>query len=209
MKRAAKMVNNFGHKYLVNCTMREELNFISKALKPDSGIVFETPIAHLIPQIPIASIIGDSSLLSCSGYSTTLKLWWHLLFPPKVIARTPLPLKDNSDKSFISINRREYVTIILNYCASLIVFATHKINDDPHPIVLCVTDNTSALDWTLHMSKKLIISHALARYFCGLLIGSRVGINAKWISTIDNKIANKIVRLKMTNSPSTNSITYG
>ncbi len=51
--------------------MREELNFIFDALKPDSGIVFKTPIAHLIPRIPMASIIGNSSLLSCSSYSTT------------------------------------------------------------------------------------------------------------------------------------------
>jgi hypothetical protein len=64
MKKAANMVNNFGHKYLVNCTMHEELNFISEALKPDLVIVFETPIAHLIPRIPMASIVGDSSLLS-------------------------------------------------------------------------------------------------------------------------------------------------
>jgi hypothetical protein len=76
-KRAAKMVNNFGHKYPINRTMREELNFISEALKPDSGIVFETQIAHLIPRITTASINGNSSLLSCGGYSTTLKFWWH------------------------------------------------------------------------------------------------------------------------------------
>jgi hypothetical protein len=80
------MVNSFGHKYLVNCTMPEEFSFISEALKPDLGIVFETPIAHLIPQIPMASIVGDSSPLSCGGYATTLKFWWHLLFPPEVIA---------------------------------------------------------------------------------------------------------------------------
>jgi hypothetical protein len=107
-KRAAKMVNIFGHKYLVNCTIREELNFISEALKPDSGIVFKTPIAHLIPRIPMASIIGNSSLLSCGNYSTTLKFWWHLTFLPEITTRTLLHLKDNSDKSFISINSLEF-----------------------------------------------------------------------------------------------------
>ena len=71
MKRAAKMVNKFGHKYLINCTMHEELGFISEALKPKLGIVLETPIAHLIPRILTALIVGDSSLLSCSGYLTT------------------------------------------------------------------------------------------------------------------------------------------
>jgi hypothetical protein len=78
--------------------------------------------------------------------------------------------------------------MIMNYCASLLVFETWKINDDPHPVVLCVADTTSALNWTLHMSKKSIIDRALARFFCGLLIGSKVGVNAKWISTTENVI---------------------
>jgi hypothetical protein len=94
------------------------------------------------------------------------------------------------------INCLEYFTIIVNYCASLVVFTTQKINDDPHPVVLCVTDNTSALNWTLHTSKKSRIGRAFARFFCGLLIGSNIGVNAKWISTVENKIADKISRLK-------------
>jgi len=40
-----------------------------------------------------------------------------------------------------------------------------------------------------------LIGTALARFFCGLLIGSNVGVNAKWISTIENLIADKISRL--------------
>jgi hypothetical protein len=84
----------------------------------------------------------------------------------------------------------------VNYCASLVIFTSQKINNDPHPVVLCVTNNTSALNWTLHTSKKSRIGRALARFFCGLLIGSNVGVNAKWISTVENKIADKISRLK-------------
>ncbi len=90
-----------------------------------------------------------------------------------------LHLKDNSDETFISINCLKYVTIILNCCALIVMFATRKTNDNPHLVVLCVTDNTSALKWTLHTSKKLIIGRALARFFCGLLIGSNVGVNGK------------------------------
>jgi hypothetical protein len=60
MKKAAKMVNRNHATYLVNRTMRDELNFISDALKPDSGILFKTPIAHLIPRTPTASIVGDA-----------------------------------------------------------------------------------------------------------------------------------------------------
>ena len=120
------MINKHGHQYLVNRTMRDELTFLSQALSPDSGIKFETPIAHLIPRTPTASIIGDSSLLACGGYSITLKFWWHLSFPKEVIERTLLHLKNYSDETFISINCLEYVTIIINYCASKAVFEVRR-----------------------------------------------------------------------------------
>jgi hypothetical protein len=205
MKEVARMVNMNNHFYIVNTTMQDELIFVSHALSPNSGIKFETPIAHLIPRMPMASIVGDSLLVACGGYSITLKFWCHLLFPKEVVERMLLHLKDNSDKTFISINCLEYVTIILNYCASLVVFVTHKVNNDPHPAVLCITDNTSELNWTLHTSKKSIIGRALARFFCRLLIGSNVGVNAKWISTIKNVIANKISRLKEVINTNSNS----
>jgi hypothetical protein len=75
MKKAAEMISKHGQLYLVNSTMQDELNFFSKTLSPDSEIKFETPIAHLIPRIPIALIIGNSSLLACGGYLITLKFW--------------------------------------------------------------------------------------------------------------------------------------
>ncbi len=119
-----------------------------------------------------------------------------------------LHLKVNKDEHFISINCLEYFTIIMNYCASLLIFKTRKINDDPHLVVFCITDNMSALNWTLHTSKKSIIGRALARFFCGLLIGSNIGVNAKWISTIKNVIADKISRLKTTNFEPSSLPTY-
>ncbi len=57
----------------------------------------------------------------------------------------------------------------------------------------------------MHTCKKSIIGRALARFFCGLLIGSEVGINAKWISTVDNKIADDISRLKKNLTTTTSS----
>ena len=113
-----------------------------------------------------------------------------------MVKQTLLHLKDNSDESFISINCLEYFMVIVNYCTSPVVFATQLVKNDPHPVVLCIADNTSALNWTLHTSKKSSIGRALARFFCGLRIGSNVGNNEKWISTVENKIADKISRLK-------------
>jgi hypothetical protein len=95
----------------------------------------------------------------------------------------------------------EYITIIINYCAALTAFYKKSACNDPNPVVLCVTDNISAKNWTIHTSKKSIIGRALARFFCGLLIDSRVGVNAKWISMLYNKIADDISRLKITNLP--------
>jgi hypothetical protein len=102
----------------------------------------------------------------------------------------------------------EYITIIINYCAVLTAFWEDSISDDPNPVILCITDNISAKNWTIHISKKSIIGQALARFFCGLLINSRVGINAKWISTLENKIADAISRLKVTNLLRSPTSTY-
>jgi hypothetical protein len=145
MKSAARRVNWHNQLYPMNQTMREELTFIASALQPDSGIKFETSIAHLIPRTPMASVVGNSSLLGCGGYSVTLKFWWHLIFPKEIVERTLRHLKDNSDENFISIHCLEYITIIMDYCAALTSFESNKVNDTPHPVVLCVTNNTSTL----------------------------------------------------------------
>ncbi len=82
---AAKMINKHKNLYLVNQTMRSQLNILSDALTPNSGIKLETPIVHLIPRVPTASIIGDSLLVACGGYLITLKFWWHLSFPKDIV----------------------------------------------------------------------------------------------------------------------------
>jgi hypothetical protein len=83
-----------------------------------------------------------------------------------------------------------------------------KVENNPHPLVLCVTDNISTLNWTLHTSKKSIIDQALERFFCGLPIGSNIGVNAKWISMKVNVIADKILRLVSSNPAPHPSPTY-
>jgi hypothetical protein len=158
------------------------------------------PIAFIIPRTPVASLFGDSSLRACGGYSTTLKVWWYISFPDDIIRQTLLHISNNKSKTFISINYLEYVMIIINYCAAITALLETQITNDPHPVVLSVLDNISAKNWTLHTSKNSIIGQALARFFCGLLIGLDVGVNAKWISTSDNKIADEISRIKKSNT---------
>jgi hypothetical protein len=85
LKTAAKLVNSHKQVYLINKTMQAELEFIRQAITDDSEIVFEVPIAFIIPRTPAASLFGDSSLQACGGYSITLKVWWYISFPDKII----------------------------------------------------------------------------------------------------------------------------
>jgi hypothetical protein len=154
------------------------------------------PIAHLIPRTPFAMTIGDSLLEGAGGFSVTLGFWWHIRFPDKVVWRTLRFKSRNDNGMLVFINVLEFVMMIINYCAALHVVWTSPITDNPHPVILTVTDNSSALSWTLHTCKQSKIGQMLACFFCSLLINLPLGINSQWISTIDNKIADNVSRLK-------------
>jgi hypothetical protein len=96
----------------------------------------------------------------------------------------------------VSINVLELMMVIINYCNSLHVVWTSPVTDNPHPVILNIPENSSALSWTLHKCKRSKIGQMLACFFCSLSINLPLSINSQWISTIDNKIADNISRLK-------------
>ncbi len=196
MKHAAKLTHHASYQYNINRTMRYEIEFFCNKLKPDSGIKWETSIAHLIPRMLFATTIGDSALEGAGGFSATLGFWWHIHFPDEVIWRTLRFKTSNNNGMLVLINLLEFVTVIINYCAALHVVRTSPTTDDPHPVILNVTNNSSALSWTLHTCKRSKIEQIFACFFCSLLINLPLGINSQWISTIDNKIADNISCLK-------------
>ena len=149
--------------YVIIPTMREEIEFIRQVLSPDSDIDFETPLGLVIPRTPLGDSPGDSSLESCGAYCFPLKYWWYIRFPLSIRERTIKYLK-KGDENVISINVLKYVTVIINYCA-VVTIVKSGITDDPNPVIRFITDNTSALNWTLHTSKSSIIGRALARFF--------------------------------------------
>jgi hypothetical protein len=211
IKKQARMIHHSDEKFNINKTMRAELAFFRQALRDDSGISFETPIAHIIERTPTATSYGDACLEGCGGFSLHLSFWWHLEFDENIIRRTLKHKRDNSDGLLISINVLEYLTVIINYCAAYTVFTTDNVTDDPFPVLLNKTDNTSALNWTNHACKESAIGRMLGRFFCWLIIDLKLGINSTWISTNDNDIADEISRLKkMINSltPSNDSSTW-
>jgi hypothetical protein len=174
----------------------DKIEFFHNKLKPDSGIEWEMPIAHLIPQTSFATTIGDSLLEGAGGFSITLRFQWNICFPDELVQRTLQFKTNNNGGMLMLINVLEFVMVIINYCAALHVVRTSPVTDNPHPVILNITGNSSALSWTLHMCKRSKIGQMLARFFCSLLINMPLGINSQWISTIDNKIADDIPRLK-------------
>ena len=175
--------------------MRQEIEFFREKLLPASNIAWETPIA--IPWMPTFTSFGDSCLEGAGGYCISLGFWWHSPFPEAVILRTLKYKKDNKDGLLISINVLEFVTVIINYCAALhFVMTRTSATDDPYPVLLNVTDNASALSWTAGSCKKSKVGRKLAWFFCSPMINLPLGINSKWISTDDNKIADDISRIK-------------
>jgi hypothetical protein len=176
--------------------MRSKIKFFCDKIKPDSGIEWETPIAHSIPRTPFATTIGDSWLEGTGGFSTTFGFWWHIRFPDEVVQRTLQFKTNNNNGMLVLINILEFAMLMINICPALHVVRTSPITDDPHPVILNITVNTSTLSWTLHTCKRPKIGQMLACFFCSLLINLPLGINSQWISTIDKKIADNISCLK-------------
>jgi hypothetical protein len=77
--------------------------------------------------------------------------------------------------------------------------------NDPYPMLLNVTDNTSALSWTTLAYRRSRIGRLLAHLFCSLLINLPLGINSQWISTLLNAIADDISCAKDAASDHTHS----
>jgi hypothetical protein len=171
MKHAAKLAHHASYQYNINRTMRYKIEFFCDKLKLDSGIKWEMPIAHLISRMPFAMTIGDSSLEGAGAFSITLGFWWYIRFPDEVVRRT-LRFKTSKDYGMLVLtNVLEFVMVTINYCTNLHVVWTSPVTDDPHPVILNVTDNSSALSWTLHTCKRSKIGQMLSRFFCSLLIG--------------------------------------
>ncbi len=176
--------------------MRHKLDFFCNKLKPDLGIDWETLITHLFPRTLFATTVGNSSLDGAGGSSIALRLSWHLTFPNKVIQFMLHFKQEYADGMLISTNILEFVMVIINYCAALHVIKTTVITEDPHPVLLNITDNMSAFNWTIHTCKHSKLVCLLAHFFCSLLNNLPLGINSQWISTKENIIANDISCIK-------------
>jgi hypothetical protein len=82
--------------------------------------------------------------------------------------------------------------VIIGYTGVLTVIETTEFTNNPHLVVLAWCNNMSAMHWVSHTCLKSKEGCALGHLFSAILINSRLGINAKWLSMIDNIIADEI-----------------
>jgi hypothetical protein len=92
-----------------------------------------------------ATTIKDSLLEGTGGFSIALGFWWHIRFPDEVVQRTLRFRSNNDDGMLVLINVIEFVMVIINYCTTLHVVWTSPVTDDPHPVILNATNNSSVL----------------------------------------------------------------
>ena len=85
---------------------------------------------------------------------------------------------------------------INDYVASLNVLKEDVLGDDSFPVFMNWDDNKSAVRLTNHACKKSEAGRALGSLFCAMLINSPLGVNAKWLSTDLNVIADEISQVK-------------
>jgi hypothetical protein len=95
--------------------------------------------------MPFATTIGDSLLEGAGGFSITLGFWWHIRFPNEVVQRTLQFKAKNDNGMLVLINVLEFMMVIFNHCTTLYVVWTSPITDNPHPVILNITNNSSAL----------------------------------------------------------------
>jgi len=137
---------------------------------------------------------ADSCKQSGGGWSTDMKFWWYLEYPVEIVARATLV--NNKEGKYISINVLEMVCVIVNYTAAIYVGWHDGIDLGHLPAILNWCDNTSACRWINTRCKESLIGRALGCFFCGMIVGTALGLDADYISMHANEVADDISRLK-------------
>ena len=191
--QTARQVHSCQQKYRIPASLTEEISFLRKILL-DNSISLCTPLAHIVPRDPTWTGAADSCKHSGGGWSVDLLFWWHVAYPQDVVYRACLP--NNKSNLMISINVLEMVCVIINLAAAIFVCDHDKVDLSMYPIFLNLCDNMSSTTWVNKNCKYSLIGRRLARFFIGLLMGTNIGIQAEWLSTHANFIADDISRLK-------------
>jgi hypothetical protein len=197
-KKVAKVIYDSRAKTSYTTEVREEIAFITKVFSDPITYRWESPIAHLIDRESDYEVLQDSCLTGAGGFSALLRFWWSFQWSDEIVKRTRLP-RNNIHR--ISINLLEYGALIVGLAGSIVAWESLPTDSRPaHPMILLLTDNTTAKSWTKRISGlKTPQGRTLARLFAHILMFSDVGVLAEHIAGEDNVVADYLSRAKNTN----------
>ena len=197
LSQVAKKVHHSRVQFQMNRTLRREIELVHDALSSD-WIEMWRPIGHLVPRDPSCTGWSDSCLHAAGGYSFDLRFWWYIEWPSKVYKYTLKFVTTNKDGTLITINALEYASLIMNYVAVTYVFTRVQNTQrrDPHPVALLLADNRSAEAWLKRASTASEAGRALGYIQAALMINNPVGTNVGHVTSEDNKISDRISRIR-------------
>ena len=191
-KNLAKMTHGEEIEYRMPPSLIEEIRIIT-ALLEDRTILLASPIAHIVPRDGNYYAAADACKSAGGGWSADLSFWWHLEWPEDIQRRARLPNNKGSD--MVSINVLEMICVVINFAAAIHVCWLDGIDLDAFPVLANDCDNTAAVSWCNVNCKTSMLGRELGKVFVGLLMGTKLGIQAEWISTKMNVIADDISRI--------------
>ena len=189
----AKMLHSGPMKHRMPASLKMEIALCTAVLRDDS-IVLETPFGHIVDRDREFESGADSCKKAGGGWSIDLLFWWHLEYCAEVQRRARL--LNNKSGKYISINVLEMVCVVINFAAVIYFCEVDGIDLSNCPLIHNWCDSTTACAWANSKCKNSMIGRALGRIFLGLLMSTKLGIQAKWLETELNKLADDISRLK-------------
>ena len=202
-RKIAKDVYASKHQFFITRELRSEIEYLRYILLHPHIHPWTGHIGHIVPRTPTFHTFGDSSLYAAGVYSLELKCWWYLEWPPEIQNKTlkafTILVRDHATDELISINLLEFATAIINYAAATACCErdpTLLPPTNPYPVLLNHSDNESTNSWLRKTAYHSSKHRALSRILCSLRMDNPIGLNASYISTSDNFIADYISRLK-------------
>ena len=92
-------------------------------------------------------------------------------------------LANNKSGKYISIDVLEMVCVIINFAAAIYICNLDGMDFSTHPVLLNWCDNTSACLWVNYKCQNSLIGRAFGPSFIGLLMVTKLGIQAEWLPT--------------------------
>jgi hypothetical protein len=195
----AKLLWNSHQQIDMTDAVRSGIRAIRTSLQ-DANFSWAAKIAFIIPRTPHAHSVGDASDIGGGGYSTCLRFWFDIVWSQKIARGRKLKA---TEKGYVHINSLEYIVIIIQLAAVIVRLAESPPdsltelfpNGAPKmPVLLCQTDNTSAMAWSNRLTSKSLQGQHLIGIFAELLRQHNIGINAEHLAGYLNVLADFLSR---------------